>query len=56
VITIFPGLIKNIQLGEVMKYDNIQGSFILTPQNAAYQMPSTNIMEVTINATENIRG
>jgi hypothetical protein len=39
-----------------MKYDNIQGSFILTPQNAAYQMPSTNIMEVTINATENIRG
>ncbi|HCA3847275.1 TPA: hypothetical protein MPJ73_004148 [Enterobacter hormaechei] len=56
VITIFPGLIKNIQLGELVKYDNIQGSFILTPQNAAYQMPSTNIMEVTINATENIRG
>ncbi|EOU9592077.1 hypothetical protein ACOJEA_004777 [Klebsiella aerogenes] len=56
VMTIFPGLIKNIQLGENIKFDNIQGSFILTPNQSAYNLPSTMVMEVTITATENIRG
>lgn len=55
-MTIFPGLIKNIQLGEVIKYDNLSGSFVLTPQNAVYSFPGTNLIEVTIQATENIRG
>ena len=55
-ITIFPGLTRAIQTSEVLKYDNLQGSFILTPQNATYQLPSTNVIEVTIQATENIRG
>jgi len=55
-ITLFPGLTRAIQTSEVLNYENLQGSFILTPQNASYQYPSTNVMEVTIQATENIRG
>ncbi|MGP6488929.1 hypothetical protein [Duffyella gerundensis] len=55
-ITIFPGLVNSIQTSEVMKYNNLQGSFILTPQNSAYQLPSTNVIEFTVQATENIRG
>ncbi len=55
-LTIFPGLTRPIQTSEVLNYDNLQGSFILTPQNSTYQYPSTNVMEVTIQATENIRG
>lgn len=56
IITIFPGLIRNVQASEILKYDNLQGSFILTPQNSTLQLPSANVIEVTIQATENIRG
>lgn len=55
-MNIFPGLIKNIQLGEVIKYNNLSGSFVLTTQNAQFSFPSTNLIEVTIQATENVRG
>lgn len=55
-MTIFPALLSNVQAGSNINYDNLQGSFVLTPQNSSYQMPSTNVIEVTIQATENIRG
>jgi len=55
-ISIYPGLIRAIQTSEVIKFDNLQGSFVLNPQNSVYELPSTNVMEITINATENIRG
>ena len=55
-MTIFPGLIKNIQLGEVIKYDNLSGSFVLTTQNSQFSFPSNNLIGVIIQATENIRG
>ncbi|EPB3479050.1 hypothetical protein ACRFZU_000522 [Escherichia coli] len=55
-MTIFPGLIRSVQGGEVINYDNLKGSFILVPSQNGYNLPSTNVMEVTIQATENIRG
>jgi len=52
-ITIFPALQNTVQASEVIKYNNLIIEAVLDPDND-YTMPISNIMNITLKATENI--
>lgn len=49
---LFPALIKNVQNGETVKYQNPRGEFILTNDSIPYDLKS--ISKISFTATENI--
>ncbi|MFP8558267.1 hypothetical protein ACLH2J_01975 [Klebsiella michiganensis] len=51
-LKIFPALIKNVQNGEAIKYQNPQGEFVLTNDSIPYDLKS--ISKIQFKATENI--
>ncbi|UCQ40048.1 hypothetical protein DCF38_10920 [Edwardsiella piscicida] len=55
-LTIFPSLIKPVQIGEEIIFNNIIGSWLLNVPSDGLQIPSTNLIQMSFQATENIRG
>lgn len=53
-ISIFPNLRSQVNTGEPVKFNNLQGSFILDPTNNNYQMQVQKVMSVQLNAVEYI--
>lgn len=51
VLSIFPNLRAQVNTGETIKYNNIQGSFVLDADND-YQMQVQNVMSIQLKATE----
>ncbi|MGC1010319.1 hypothetical protein [Pantoea agglomerans] len=53
VLSVFPNLRAQVNTGENIKYNNIQGSFVLDADND-YQMQVQNVMSIQLKATEAI--
>ncbi|GAB6015554.1 MAG: hypothetical protein Lm2023SU_19120 [Serratia ureilytica] len=51
VLQLFPNLRENVQTGETIFYNNLQGTFTLDIDNE-YKVPVNNIMSVNLKATE----
>ncbi|TWY28635.1 hypothetical protein [Serratia marcescens] len=51
VLQLFPNLRENVQTGETILYNNLQGTFTLDIENE-YKVPVNNIMSVNLKATE----
>lgn len=52
-ISLFPNLRNTVQVGENIKYQNIEGSFVLNADND-YQIQIQSAMTLQLKATENI--
>lgn len=51
VLSIFPNLRQQVQTGENIKFNNIQGQFVLDTDND-YQIQVQNVMSIQLKATE----
>ena len=54
-ITVFPFLQQNVQMGEVVKYDNLMVEMTIDPDND-WTMPIANKVDVSIKGREVING
>lgn len=52
-LSLFPNLRAQVNTGETIKYNNIQGQFVLDPDND-YQIQVQNVMSIQLKATEAI--
>ncbi|EKN4802483.1 hypothetical protein FG446_003755 [Yersinia enterocolitica] len=55
-LSIYPSLRKPISGGEVIKFNNLTGTFILTNDNNKTNYVSENIISMDITATEDVTG